>query len=65
MSDYKNDLLGLLREGIAELYSGSLVCSEMTQSGFYGDFDLPEPLNPEKVSAIDNWLSGQSCFVRV
>jgi len=52
MSNYKDDLIKLLREAIAELYSGSCVSHEITESGFYCDFDLPEPLNSEKIEAL-------------
>ncbi|MCL1830311.1 MAG: threonine--tRNA ligase [Oscillospiraceae bacterium] len=59
MSNYKDNLMELLKEAIVELYSGGLVFHEITESGFYCDFDLSEPLNPEKINAINNRLSGR------
>ena len=56
MPNFKNNLIKLLQEAIAELYSGNLVKSEITESGFYCDFDMPDSLNPEKIAAISNWL---------
>jgi len=32
------------------------------RAGFYCDFDLSEPINPEKVNAINNWLSSKNIF---
>ncbi|MCL1793945.1 MAG: threonine--tRNA ligase [Oscillospiraceae bacterium] len=60
MPNYKNNLMELLKEAVAELYSGALVFHELTESGFYCDFDLSEPLNPEKAGAITGRLSGKS-----
>ena len=57
MSGYINGLMGLIKDAVAELYSGYSVCHVITESGFYCDFDLPEPLNAEKINAINNWLS--------
>ena len=57
MSDYKSSLKNLLQMAVAELYSGRPVFDEITESGFYCDFDLSEPLNPEKIDAINSWLS--------
>ena len=57
MSEYKINLMGLLKEAVFELYLGGLGFYEITESGFYCDFDLTEPLNPEKISAINSWLS--------
>ena len=59
MSDYKNDLIELLQESVAELYAGVFISHVITESGFYCDFDLPEPLTPVKVEAIKGWLSGR------
>ena len=59
MPDFKNVLKEMLREAIAELYGGDLAFYETTESGFFCDFDLPEPLNPEKVSAVNDWLTGK------
>ena len=60
MSDYKNNLMDVLKEAVAELYSGGLVSHEMTKSGFHCDFDLSEPLNPEKIGAINGRISGRA-----
>jgi len=57
MSDYKRNLIDLLKQIVAELYSGKPVFDEITESGFFCDFDLSEPLNPEKISVIGAWLS--------
>lgn len=54
---YKNNLIGLLRQALAELYSGSFVGSEITASGFYCDFDIKNPITPEKIGEINAWLS--------
>jgi threonyl-tRNA synthetase len=59
MSDYKRHLIGLLCEAVAELYTGSLVSSEITENGFHCDFDMQEPFNPEKIHAINKRLSGK------
>ena len=57
MPHYKNNLTGLLNKAVSHLLSGRLVASEVTESGFFYDFDLAEPLNPEKVNSINDWLS--------
>ena len=57
MSNFKNNLMGLLDEAVDGLLSGRLVSSEITESGFFSDFDLAEPLNPEKINLINDWLS--------
>ena len=59
MSSYKNILMELLQEAIAEIYSGALVFHEITESGFYCDFDMPEPMNPEKINEVTKWLSSK------
>ena len=59
MSDYKRDLMRLLREAAAELYSGEPVSDEITESGFRCDFDMPSPLNPEKIGELNAWLSAK------
>ena len=56
MPNYKDNFIELLNKAIAELFSGHLISSGITESGFYCDFDLPEPLNPEKVNSINDWL---------
>ena len=67
MPNYKNNLVTLLQKAIAELYSGSLILSEITEIGFYCDFDLSESLNPEKIGAINTWLSDKniSCVYEI
>ena len=60
MIDFKSELLDLLKEAVAELYSGLPVFEEITASGFYCDFDLPESVNPEKINAIGEWMSNRS-----
>ncbi|MDR0288315.1 MAG: hypothetical protein LBI03_11510, partial [Clostridiales bacterium] len=57
MSEFKNSLIKLIDEATAELYSGSLVNSEITEGGFFCDLDLPEPLNTEKINRLKNLLS--------
>lgn len=52
-------LMGMLRDAVAELYAGRLVCEETSKSGFYCDFDLSEPINPEKMATIGKWLEGK------
>jgi len=59
MLDYKNNLIELVKEAVADLFSGSLVSSEITESGFYSDFDLSVPINPEKIGLLNGWLSGK------
>lgn len=59
MANYKRSLMGLLKEAVAGLYSGDLLFCKITESGFYCDFDLAEPINPDKIGAINNWLSGK------
>lgn len=67
MLNYKENLIGLIKKAVADLYSGNLVSSEITESGFYCDFDLSEPINPEKTSAINDWLSDRdiSCAYEI
>ena len=60
MINFKNELMDLLKKTVAELYSGVAIFDEITESGFYCDFDLPEPVNPEKINTISKWLSGRS-----
>lgn len=50
-------LMEQVRDAVAALYSGELVYEEISGCGFFCDFDMSEPLNPEKVAAIQNWLS--------
>lgn len=59
MLNYKDNLIELLRNAVSDLFSGDMVFHEITESGFYCDFDLKEPLNPEKISAINNRLLGR------
>ena len=63
MSDYKSKLIKLLKEAIVELYSGNLFFHEISESGFYCDFNLSEPLTPQKINVINKWISdrGVSC----
>ena len=55
-----------LTEAVAELFSGALVSHKITESGFYCDYDLVEPLSNEKIKALNNWLGGSgrevACF---
>jgi len=60
MSNYKNDLIKLLQKAVAELYSGDIIFHEITDSGFYCDFDMQSPLNPEKINRINHWLSDKN-----
>ncbi|MCL1802943.1 MAG: threonine--tRNA ligase [Eubacteriaceae bacterium] len=60
MPNYKKELIGLLEEAVTELFGGQLLFESITDSGFYCDFDLNEPLNLEKIEAIESWLSGKS-----
>jgi len=57
MSNFIKNLKELLRTAVAELYSGKPAYDEITESGFFCDFDLRSPINPEKITAIDDWLS--------
>lgn len=59
MPNYKNQLIELLQQAVSELYSGSMIVDEITESGFYCDFDMIDPLNPEKIAALSNWLLGR------
>ena len=56
MSKYKENLIELLNEGVEHLISGYFVASEVTESGFFSDFDLMEPLNPKTFQSIKEWL---------
>ena len=60
MSNFKNDLREQLQESVKLLYSGDFISGEITDSGFYCDFDMTEPVTPDKVDAIAEWLSGRS-----
>ena len=60
MSDYKDKLKKLLFAAVVEMYSGDAVFHENTDSGFYCDFDLSEPLTPEKMRAIGTGLSDEN-----
>jgi threonyl-tRNA synthetase len=46
-----------VRETVAELYSGRFVYEEITESGFFCDFDMSEPLNSRKVAEINTQMS--------
>ena len=59
MENYKDDLLRLLIEAVFTMYSGEPVSDEITDSGVYCDFDLSEPINPEKINALKVWLSNK------
>ena len=64
MINYKNNLMELLNQAVEELYSGRLITNELTDSGFYCDYDMQEPFNPNKISEIKAWLSENEipCF---
>jgi len=57
MSKYKINLMEMLSSAISILYSGSIISEGFTESGFYCDYDLTEPINPEKIAMINSWLS--------
>ena len=57
MQYFKDELIKVLQEAVGALFSGSLAASEITDSGFYCDFDVAEPFNPEKIDAVNEWLS--------
>ncbi len=50
-------IMKFLNEAVAELYSGIMVYSEETNSSFFCDFDMAEPLDPEKISRTWNSAS--------
>ena len=52
MFNFKNNLIALLKEAVAILYSGESVLDEITESGLYCDFDLPEPRRDESRIAV-------------
>ena len=64
MSINKKTLMDLLNEAVRELYSGVTIFHEITESGFYCEFDLSEPLNPAKINALNDWLHDKqvACF---
>ena len=55
----KKSIMRFLNEAVAELYSGIMVYSEETSSSFFCDFDMAEPLDPEKIRALSERLSGE------
>lgn len=57
-SECKKELVRLLEEAVGGLFSGRLICYEITESGFYCDFDMPGSLKPEKIAAINKRLLG-------
>ena len=59
MSEYKSNLIELIQEAVADLFTGNLILHEITESGFLCDFDLSEPLNPAKIAEINDWLSSK------
>ena len=60
MREYKTYLMNLIQDAVAGLYGGVTAQSGITESGFYCDFDLAEPLNPEKIESIKNFISDGS-----
>ena len=58
MQAYKKQIIEALQKAITELYAGRLAYHEITESGLYCDFDIPEPLNPSKIDEIRSWLYG-------
>jgi len=64
MSINKKQLMDLLTEAVWELYAGVLVFHGITETGFYCDFDLSEPINPAKINALNDWLHDKpvACF---
>ncbi len=59
MPNYKNELRELIENAVAELFAGASVNYENTASGFFCDFDMAEPLNPERIAALNDRLSGE------
>jgi len=57
MSEQKYELLELLQTAVLKLLRGSLVYHEITKEGFLCDFDLTDPLNPDKIKLIESWLA--------
>ena len=57
VSNFKNELIDLLRIAVSELYSGEVVSEGITKSGFYLDFDLSATINQKKINAINRWIS--------
>ena len=55
MSDYIRELMKQVREAVMELYSGSMVNSEVTENWFFCDFDMAEPLNPGRLEELRRW----------
>jgi len=67
MPNFKNNLILLLQEAVFELFSGKLAFDKITDSGFYCDFDMPSPLNPEKIAILKKWFSDRDipCFYEI
>jgi threonyl-tRNA synthetase len=59
MCNFKEKLVGSLQDAVMNLYAGEMVSYALTETGFHCDFDLSEPLNPEKMKAIAGQLSPQ------
>ena len=57
MPNYKHNLLTQLSDLISDLYSAPLIHHEQTNSGFFADFDMLEPLNPEKIAEVTKQLA--------
>ncbi|HML48267.1 MAG TPA: threonine--tRNA ligase, partial [Clostridia bacterium] len=56
MSNHKEMLAGMLQQSVAELFSGQRMNHEVTENGFFSDFDVSEPLTPKKIAALSDRL---------
>lgn len=59
MSNYKEKLSEMLQASVAALFAGRQMHHEVTENGFFSDFDVAEPMTPEKTEALGEHLRGQ------
>ena len=57
MSNFKRELMMQVQAAVKDLYSGIIVNSEVTENGFFCDFDMAETLDPGKIEELKRWLS--------
>ena len=60
MSDFKNELVKAIQNFVAYLFNGEFVSSEFTDYGLFCDFDMSEPLNPEKLDILKENMKNQN-----
>ncbi|MDR1689348.1 MAG: threonine--tRNA ligase [Clostridiales bacterium] len=57
MQNFKKELINLLQNAVEKLFFGTIISEVSDEKGFYCDFDIPQPLNPDKILELNKHLS--------